>query len=343
MPGMNLSVSPAQMPEILQDMARANLVCNITSSPGSGKSQIVDQFIEKNNLHLVDKRLAQSEPVDLNGYPMLNQETKKMIFAPDEDFILKGEPIPNKKSGVCLFLDEITGASRSTAGAAYKLVLDRKVGNQPLHPKTVIIAAGNHKTDKAIVNDLGTAMKSRLVNITMTTNPEDWTNWAVKNAIDHRVVSFIKFKPTLLHNFKQSKHDESFSCPRTWAFVSNYVTSKQTLNHIDLVVMAGCIGEGAATEFKTFSNIYKRLPTIETIIDSPATFTIKDEPSVQYALSTLIAYNIEKAPSELLMALERFPVEFAVVCLREAITRNPAIYDLQPVVDWCSDHSDLLF
>jgi len=68
MPGMNLSVSPAQMPGILQDMAKANLVCNITSSPGSGKSQIVAQFIEKNNLHLVDKRLAQSEPVDLNDF-----------------------------------------------------------------------------------------------------------------------------------------------------------------------------------------------------------------------------------------------------------------------------------
>ncbi len=340
---MNLNVTPAQLPEVLRDMARSGLVPYIQGSPGVGKSQCVEQFAKENNLYLIDIRLSQMESVDLNGYPILDMETKKMIFAPSELFVFEGEKIPDSKGGIVLFLDELPSATRTTIAGAYKLIHDRKVGECKLHPKTIIITAGNLKSDGAIMNEIGSAMRSRLTTLTMKVSNQDWINWAIKADIDHRIVAFIKFKPDMLHKFDPKKYDNSFPSPRTWEFVSKYIKPFEEITHLNMIVIAGMIEAGAATMFKTYCNIYKQLPTIEDIVADPEGFYIKDEPSHQHALTVLFAYNLEHHPKEMMIAIRRLPIEFQAVSLREAITRTPSNEHLQEVDDWCEDNQNVLF
>lgn len=340
---MTLSLTPSQLPGELTEIIKAGLVPNILGSPGISKSDCVYQFAETNNLYMHDFSLSNREPVDIAGYPMLNQKTGRMMLAPPEELPLSTDSIPPSKSGFVLFLDEANACSRATASAAYKLILDRKVGRHSLHPKTAIIAAGNLKTDKAIVNDLGTAMKSRMINIILTVSQPDWLKWANTNGIDHRVMAFIKFRPGLLHRFDPNKDDHNFCCPRTWHFLSKYITNKKSVTGSNLVVMAGCVGEGAATEFKAFCRIYKQLPTIERIIVDPTNFTFKEQPDHYYALTTLISQNFELNQAALIQAVERLPVEFQVITLREAVARNPDIIDTYEIENWITNNSESLF
>jgi len=340
---MTLSLTPSQLPGELTDIVRAGLVPNILGSPGIAKSDCVYQFAESNNLYMYDFSLSNREPVDISGYPMLNQSTNRMMFAAPEELPLSDDPIPQGKSGFVIFLDEANACSRATAAASYKLILDRKVGRHSLHPATAIIAAGNLKTDKAIVNDLGTAMKSRMVNLHLKVSNSDWLKWANSNKIDQRVISFIKFRPNLLHRFDPSKDDYNFCCPRTWYFLSKYVSNKIKFSGTNLVVMAGCVGEGAAVEFKAFCKIYNQLPTIEKIVANPTGYKLKDKPDYYYALTTLISNNFELNPGALITATERLPVEFQVITLREAIERNDLIADMPEVSTWINTHSESLF
>lgn len=340
---MTLSLTPSQLPGELTDIVRAGLVPNILGSPGIAKSDCVYQFAKANNLFMYNFSLSNREPVDMSGYPMLNQSTNRMMFAAPEELPLSTDPIPKGKSGFVVFLDEANACSRATAAAAYRLILDRKVGRHSLHPATAMIAAGNLKTDKAIVNDLGTAMKSRMVNIRLSVSNDDWLAWANKSNIDQRVISFIKFRAPLLHRFEPNKDDYNFPCPRTWHFLSKYITDKKKFSGTNLVSMAGCVGEGAAVEFKAFCKIYNQLPTIENIIEDPKAYKFKDKPDYYFALTTLISTNFEMDPKALVMAMERFPIEFQVITLREAITRNESIINMPEVMDWMSSHSEKLF
>ncbi len=63
---LNLSVTPAQLPQILEDLAVAGLVPFVKADPGSSKSQVIAQFAANNKLLLIDIRLSQIDPTDLN-------------------------------------------------------------------------------------------------------------------------------------------------------------------------------------------------------------------------------------------------------------------------------------
>ena len=340
---MNLSLSPSQLPQVLEDLALAGLVPFIKGDPGTSKSDSISQFADKNKLKLIDIRLSQIDPTELNGFPTLNEARDRMSYAPLKMIPLDGDKIPTGYNGFILFFDEFNSGSNSVQAAAYKVILDRFIGNRKLHPACIVICAGNLDSNKAITNKLSTAMQSRLVHITVVMTSKDWLKWAVSHGIDQRIISFIKFKPTLLHKFDANHNDSTFPCGRTWHFASNYIVKKPKLDHTNFIVTAGCVGEGPATEFKTFTNIYSTLPTISQMVADPANFIIKDEPSVQYALTTMISHAFEKHPTELSEALSRFPVEFQAICLREAVARKPANFHIQEIQDWCQINSTDLF
>ena len=116
-------------------------------------------------MKVIDVRLSSLEPTDLQGLPWFNNG--KAQFQPFDLFPLEDTPIPQGYQGFLLFLDEFNSASRAVQAAAYKVVLDRMIGNHKLHDKCFIICAGNKTSDNAITTRLSTAMLSRLVHINL--------------------------------------------------------------------------------------------------------------------------------------------------------------------------------
>lgn len=317
----------------VERLIKASVVPFIQSSPGVGKSSVVMQIAAKHNLKVIDLRLASSDPTDLSGLPHFYKDANgrnKAEYATFDTFPLEGDPLPKDASGKemagwLLFLDEFSSAPKSVQAPAYKLVLDRMVGQNKLHPNVAIVAAGNKATDNAIVVKLSTALQSRVAHLFLDVNKDEWVKWAIANGIDSRIIGLIEFAPGNLHNFDPNHTDNTYSCPRTLAMLSRVILGQQvTVDDYDLI--EGIIGKGAATELITFCDIYQSLPPIADIIRDPKGCALPAEKSQRYALATYVADNMDKnnAPP-LVEYLMRLDVDFRVVAVRLANTRIPGI------------------
>ena len=342
---MSIQVNVEEAKDLIIRALKANLVPMLTGSPGIGKSDLVRSIADQFNLELIDLRLAQCDPTDLLGFPHIDEETKKASYYPMNTFPLETDEIPNGKNGWLLFLDEFNHADRSVQKAAYKLVLDKMIGPFKLHDHTRIICAGNLNTDNAFVEDMSTAMQSRLCpHLELSVDLDVWLNWAVKNDIDHRITSYIKYKPNNLYNFSPDHVDKTYPCPRTWAFLSKMIKEEKQIGHNLLPLIAGTISEGAAREFVAYTKIYKDLLTVEEILKAPEKAQVPTEPAMLYALSGAIANRLTTGNAKpLLTFIFRMPIEFQIICLREAVARNPNILKESMIAEWMAKHSKELF
>lgn len=338
-----MQITPAQAPELIMDILVAGLVPMLTSSPGLGKSDIIRQIAKDQNLKVIDVRLAQSDPTDMNGFPFPNKDIGKAEYMPMDTFPIESDPIPKNYSGWLLFLDEMNSGNKATQAAAYKLILDRMVGKHHLHKNVAIVAAGNLVTDKAIVNTLSTAMQSRLIHLQLGVDTKAWFSWAIKNQIDHRIISYLKFKPEALHMFDPNHNDHTFACGRTWEFLSRIIKPWATLEQRKLPLLAGTISEGAGREFFTYCKIYKSLPTISDITNNPTTTPIDSEPSISLALSGLCAHHITKTNADNIMKfVSRLGIEFQILCLQQVMAKDRSMLENEAIIEWTNKNSQAL-
>jgi MoxR-like ATPase len=61
-----MQVKISQAIRLISKYLKASLVPMVVGSPGCGKSAIVHQIAEQYNLKLIDLRLSQCDPTDLN-------------------------------------------------------------------------------------------------------------------------------------------------------------------------------------------------------------------------------------------------------------------------------------
>ena len=336
-------VNAKELREALIDDIKAGLVPMVASSPGMGKSDIIRDIAKQFRLKVFDMRMSQCEPVDMQGYPGTKDD--RMTFFVPEYFPLETDQIPRGYEGWLLFLDEFNSGHKQTEAAAYKLILDRAVYTYKLHPRCMIICAGNLSTDRAIVNTASTATTSRLIHYRMRIDHNIWIEWANMNDIDHRIISLIKFKPALLHKFDPSTAELTFPCPRTWAFASKVIAPKSEINTLTKIRLAGTVGEGAAVELATYAAIYNSLPTIEQILDDPrAGWVVPTEPSEQYAITTMLAHNIdEQNIDKIIIAIERLPMEMQVVTFRDIYKRAPTLKQHALIKEWIGNNAAVMF
>mgnify|MGYP003956288841 FL=1 len=332
-------VNAVELQECLTEDLKAGLTPMVSSSPGMGKSDIIRTIANTFKLKVIDFRVSQCEPVDMQGYPGVTNG--RMTFNIPEYFPIEGDTVPDGYDGWLLFLDEFNSGNKQTEAAAYKLILDREVYKYKLHPRCLIAAAGNLTTDRAIVNTQSTATTSRLTHYRMRVDHKVWVDWANSHEIDHRIISLIKFKPELLHRFDTSTNELTFPCPRTWEFASKVIINRTTIDHITKTRLAGTIGEGAAVELATYSEIYQNLPTIEQILTNPKSgWKVPKEPSEQYAVTTMLAHNSTPDNiNKLIIAIKRLPTDFQVITFKDIYKRTPVLKGHPVITDWIDTHS----
>lgn len=341
---MAITVNLNQAHDMILDVLKARLVPMLHGSPAVGKSAIVKAVAEENGLKVIDLRLSQCDPVDLMGFPRIDETTGKAGYVPMETFPLESDEVPEGYNGWLLFLDEISSAPRGVQAAAYKLLYDREVGLRKLHDNVFMVGAGNLETDNAIVEPMSTALQSRQVHMEIHLDHEVWLNWAMKHGVDHRITSYVQFKPSVLYTFSPDHTDKTYASPRTWEFASRLIQPYEKLDHDQLALLAGTISEGVAREFIGFCKIYTELPTIQQVMSNPEGIRISDEPSILYALTGSIASHANDKTIDKLMAFVlRLPKEFQVVCLREVVRRDDSLLQSQPVRDWVSVNATELF
>jgi hypothetical protein len=338
---------PSQIITALKVALAANQPVMLHGSPGVGKSDVVRQVGADTGHEIIDLRLSQLDPVDLRGVPSVDMNKHETRWNPPNF-------LPNKGKGI-LFLDEINSAAQATQAAAYQLVLDRKLGDYVLPPGWKIVAAGNRANDKAIVNQMSTALKNRFTHLNYEVNNDDWCDWALRNNIAIEVLGFIRFRPMHLNEFEQRnnskeerdrlqriKDAQAFATPRSWKFMSDIVSQKPA-PEIEYELYSGVVGEGCAAEFMGYLKYYRDLPNLDALLMNPDKAKVPDAPATLYALSTGLAAkatadNFERVVKYAL----RMPPEFQVLMMKDAIIRDHSLTNTKSFNNWATKNADVM-
>lgn len=330
---MTISVNTQEASVLVQDCMNVGLVPLLKGSPGTGKSSIMHTIAAERNLKLIDIRLAQIDEVELNGFPDLSGE--KATYKQFDIFPTQGDELPAGYDGWLLFFDELTSADKVKQGAAYKIILDRMVGQESLHEKAFCVAAGNLLSDKAVVNNMSTAMQSRLIHINMGIDKNKWIDWAITSGIDNRVISFIEYQPNMLHKFDPNHQDDTFACQRTWEFCSRLIKPYPSLPSSKLALLAGCISEGAAREFKAFCELSENLIRFEDIMKDPTHTKMPDDSGSLYATVGMLAdhVNVDNAAISMVY-INRMPAEYQLCTIRRIYQTNKKIVSVKEIREW---------
>ena len=339
---------PSQVAVALGHCIDAKQPVMLHGSPGVGKSDVVRQIAAARNIPMIDLRLSQLDPVDLRGVPSVDMVARKTGWnAPDF--------LPTDGEGI-LFLDEINSAAQATQAAAYQLVLDRKLGDYTLPDGWAMIAAGNRVTDRAIVNQMSSALKNRFTHINYDVNNDDWCTWALTNNISTEVLGFIRFRPMLLNEFEQRndtkkekeriqhmRDAQAFATPRSWFFLDRILQQKPS-SDIEYELYSGIVGEGCAAEFMGYLKYYRDLPNIDALLMAPEKAKVPTEPATLYALSTGIAAKTTKDNMERVVKYTlRLPPEFQVLLMKDMAVRDPSLTQTKSFNEWAVKNADVMF
>lgn len=339
---------PSQATQVLAAAVNSGTPIMLWGAPGIGKSAIVKQFAQSASRDVRDVRISQLDSVDLRGVPSVSEGITR--FNPPE-FL----PHDQQSRGV-LFLDEINSGSTATMAAAYQLVLDRALGTYRLPRDWAIVAAGNRAQDRSLVNQMPLALRNRFIHIELEVNNEDWNNWAIVAGVHDAVRGFMRYRPTLLNELDASGKDDAtrnqiaqklkdaraFATPRSWEFLSNLLHIGVP-SSVEYDTYGSAVGEGAAAEFIAYMKYQTKMPNLDHILLSPDSAPVPEEPATLYATTTGLASkttpdNLERV----IKYLNRLPVEFAVMTIKDSVTRDNSIADTKAFNDWAAANTSVL-
>lgn len=328
-------MKPSQVARCARTLVALQIPFYLKGKVGIGKSQVIHQLCDELKIEMRDVRLSQMDPTDIKGFPSPDTAKGVMRWLP-ADFL------PTKGKGV-LFLDELPSAPMAVQAAAYQLILDRKVGNYTLPPGWSVCGAGNLDTDRAIVNRMSSALANRLVHVEFEADLEDWVDYAIQSGIDADLVAFLRFRTNLLHSFDSTQNPAAFPTPRAW-FTVDKMRKAQMASLDEHELIKGTVGEGAAAELRSFLKVIQDLPSVDEIKLNPDTTKVPEEPATQYALTTALSMGTTTAPAfaRFMQYVNRMPVEFQVVYVRDCIKRVAPIKNDASFTKWSIKNHDVV-
>lgn len=143
--------------ELYTQYIKENIPLLLLGKSGTGKSEMIKQIAKDLNMPMVDLRMSQLPPEDLNGLPAPTADGKAFQyllpkwfndFQPDTPFVL--------------FLDEINQATPHTINALYAIVHDRMIAGR-YNPNMRVVGAGNLLTESDFLNELPQPLLNRFV------------------------------------------------------------------------------------------------------------------------------------------------------------------------------------
>ena len=299
--------------------------------PGVGKSQAVRQIAQvirektKKDVRVTDVRLLLFNPIDLRGIPTANADKTLAIWLKPQIFQMDpGEDVVN-----VLFLDEISAAPQSVQAAAYQITLDRVVGEHRLPDNCVVIAAGNRVTDRSVAFKMPKALANRLLHIEVEGSFKAWKHWAIRTGVNEKVVGFLSFRQSHLMAFDPASDDLAFPTPRAWAMVSDLLNGVN--DNVDEMypLIAGIVGSGTATEFRTWSKVYQELPAIADVFGGSMPEVPRNTDALYALTSSMVAFarahqdNMDQIAHSVRFA-NRMPPDFGTILLMDYLHIDPA-------------------
>lgn len=178
----------------------------ILGIPGVGKSSIVKEVAEERGIEVIDVRLAQIEYADLAGIPKMKENSWE--YLQNEEFLKACD------KQVVLFFDELTQSRESVLSAVFRIILDRELtSGKKLHPRTLIVAAGNDDVNDNFITELPFALLNRFFVIRVKFDEDEFLKWASKN-LNPQIYKFLSENKSFTYSREMNL------TPRRWAQIN---------------------------------------------------------------------------------------------------------------------------
>ena len=330
----NRSVTPTEARSRVLRAFKVQRPVFLWGPPGIGKSELVAGLTEELGGHMIDLRLGQCEPTDLRGIPYFDRDKGVMNWAPPIE--LPNEELAAKYPIVVLFLDEMNSAAPAVQGAAYQLILNRQVGTYKLPDNVVVIAAGNRESDKGVSYRMPSPLANRFVHLEVRKDFDSWFQWAVNNNVHKDVVGYISYAKQDLMEFDPKSASRAFATPRSWSFVSQFLTDSEATDAELTDLIAGTVGEGLAVKFMAHRKVAGQMPNPADVLAGKVKELKVKEVSAMYSLTISMCYELQEqykklgkdkiadwhtqADNFLSFMMENFTTELVVMGARVALT-----------------------
>ena len=321
--------------ETIKSLFPITRTLSIEGAPGGGKTTIVHEVANELDIPCIERHMPTMLVEDF-GILFPNGDDKLHYKLPDW-FPVKGKA---PERGILLFDD------RNQAGPDLQKVLAnicqaRTLHGVPMPDGWMVVSTGNRQSDRAGANRVLSHLRNRETVLELETHLDDWTAWAIQHGVKPEVISFIRFRPGLLHDFDPQRDQNA--TPRAWVDgVSDVLGTVPA--EAEFECFKGAVGEGAAAEFVGFVRIFRKLPNPDAILLNPQTADVPKDPATLYALSGALAQRATESNFERVCTYsERMPPEFSVLTISYAARRNPDLANTQAFTKWSINHQDVLF
>jgi hypothetical protein len=230
----------------------------------------------------------------------------------------------------------MNSAAPAVQGAAYQLVLNRKVGTYTLPDNVVVVAAGNRESDKGVSYRMPSPLANRFVHLEVRQDFDSWFQWAVNKGIHKDVVGYIGFAKQDLMDFEPKSASRAFATPRSWTFVSQFLNDSEATDAELTDLIAGTIGEGLAIKFMAHRKVAGQMPNPSDILAGKVKELKVKEISAMYSLTISLCYELQEqykklgkekiadwhaqADAFLRFMMDNFTTELVVMGARVALT-----------------------
>lgn len=236
--GYDLSVLNEKELRYFRMMYPKSGVLFLTSEPGIAKSATIRSIANKLGFRYLDLRLAMLDETDVGLFPdkyeCEEEVDGKIVSRRYLDHIVpRWAKLANEQPTIIHF-EELNRAPLAVRNAALQILLEREIGYDfKFNDSVYMCATGNlGEEDGTDVEEFDSALNGRLIHYQHTLSFEEWYNYFAKEHVQDIIIRYLTAHPDSYYIGKKSRSekDKSYACPRTWTFLSDYITQNYGFN-----------------------------------------------------------------------------------------------------------------
>lgn len=313
-----ITVRPSELAAVARECLALDLPTIVDGPPGGGKTSILSQVAADAGYALAVAHPVVEDPTYATGLPWPTGDGVTFRhFGMIERLLRSERPIVG-------FLDDLGQAPPSVQAAYMRPLLSRELADgTPLPSHVRWFAATNRREDQSGVLGILRAVANRCVVVHLTANVEDWQTWAIREALDPRVIGFLGAVPAALYEAPSASELAAFPSPRQWERVARAV-ERLGASSTRTALLAGLVGSARAIEFAAFCDLADaELPSWDSILREPSTVKFPERRDLLYAVAAMFAGRIDASNADRIApALFRLPTEYRVFAFIQAL-RDP--------------------
>lgn len=357
----------SQMFDELRGLMDSGNAVEISSSPGVGKSEGIQQWVRDQNA-LGQERwgvstifLATQTPVDLLGYLIpghreykgrdgeMKKERVSEFTRPIWTLSDDGLPIEEYDRFLILMEEadkcepDVTKTSaeiRNGASLGPWRFDKRKVGRIALTNR-VEDRSGSGKKFDFIIN--------RQFEFQVLADVEGWRNWALKAGIDPLFVAFASKYPEVVFSNKVPDKQGPFCTPRSLVNLSKVLPHRVTpdgklkVDSIGAEIINGAIGAPAGMQLQAWIKLRHETPDWDDIMKDPTGIALPVKPDAQLMVCYECAHRVDvKTAGKCVSFIKRLPAQFSVTFAKAAVRRQYDLINTPAFMDWVAKNASLL-